>query len=187
MDIEPAPRHDDPSSPPAHVAIIMDGNGRWARERHMPRIAGHKQGAETLRGIIIAAGELGIAEDRYATVSVDLSEPDSARQAAAAVMNRFGRVDMLIHLVGGWAGGTPVLDVQHEEVSDMLRQHVWTTLHAVQAFVPHMVEQDWGRIVAVSQPAALQPAGNASPYAIGKAGQEVLLLSPLPRSCGIRG
>ncbi len=59
----------------------------------------------------------------------------------------------------------------------MLRQHVWTTLNAVQAFVPHMLERDWGRVVAVSQPAALQPAGNASSYAIGKAGQEVMLLS----------
>ena len=128
-------------------------------------------------GLEQLAKELGVAEDRYMATSVDLSEPESARQAAGSVMNRFGRVDMLIHLVGGWAGGTPVLDVPSEEVSGMLQQHVWTTLNAVQAFVPHMVEQDWGRIVAVSQPAALQPAGNASPYAIGKAGQEVLLLS----------
>ena len=123
------------------------------------------------------AEELGIADDRYLAIPVDLGEPDSAREAAASVKDRFGRVDILIHLVGGWAGGTPVLDVASEEVSGMLRQHVWTTLNAVQAFVPHMVEQHWGRVVAVSQPAALQPAGNASPYAIGKAGQEVLLLS----------
>jgi NAD(P)-dependent dehydrogenase (short-subunit alcohol dehydrogenase family) len=128
-------------------------------------------------GLEQLAGELGVAEDRYMATSVDLSEPASAQEAAASVMERFGRVDMLIHLVGGWAGGTPVLDVPSEEVSGMLQQHVWTTLHAVQAFVPHMVEQDWGRIVAISQPAALQPIGNASPYAIGKAGQEVLLLS----------
>jgi NAD(P)-dependent dehydrogenase (short-subunit alcohol dehydrogenase family) len=128
-------------------------------------------------GLEQLAGELGVAEDRYMASSVDLSEPASAQEAAASVVERFGRVDMLIHLVGGWAGGTPVLDVPSEEVSGMLQQHVWTTLNAVQAFVPHMVEQDWGRVVAVSQPAALQPAGNASPYAIGKAGQEVLLLS----------
>ena len=49
-------------------------------------------------------------------------------------------------------------------------------MNAVQAFVPHMVEQGWARVVTVSQPAALQPAGNTSPYTIGKAGQEVLLL-----------
>jgi len=127
-------------------------------------------------GLEELAGELAVAEDRYMVSSVYLSEPASA-QEAAAVMERFGRVDMLVHLVRGWAGGTPVLDVPPEELSGMLQQHVWTTLNAVQAFVPHMVEQDWGRVVAVSQPAALQPAGNASPYAIGKAGQEVLLLS----------
>ena len=88
------------------------------------------------------AGELGIAEERYLAASVDLGEPESARQAAASVMDRFGRIDMLIHLVGGWAGGTPVLDVPSQEVSGMLQQHVWTTLNSVQAFVPHMVEQD---------------------------------------------
>ncbi len=45
---------------PAHVAIIMDGNGRWARERHLPRIEGHRAGAESARIIIRTAGELGL-------------------------------------------------------------------------------------------------------------------------------
>ena len=45
---------------PHHVAIIMDGNGRWAKRRGMPRSAGHKAGADTLKQIIMAADELGI-------------------------------------------------------------------------------------------------------------------------------
>ena len=45
---------------PRHVAIIMDGNGRWARQRHLPRIEGHRMGAESARVIIRTAGELGI-------------------------------------------------------------------------------------------------------------------------------
>ncbi len=45
---------------PQHVAIIMDGNGRWAKQRHLPRIEGHRQGAESARVIIRAAGDLGI-------------------------------------------------------------------------------------------------------------------------------
>src|SRR5512141_1086443 len=45
---------------PRHVAIIMDGNGRWARQRHLPRIEGHRAGAESARIIIRTAGELGI-------------------------------------------------------------------------------------------------------------------------------
>jgi undecaprenyl diphosphate synthase len=50
---------------PAHVAIIMDGNGRWARARHLPRSAGHRRGVEALRRAVSAASELGIS---YLTV-----------------------------------------------------------------------------------------------------------------------
>src|SRR5438045_4649336 len=45
---------------PKHVAMIMDGNGRWARQRHLPRIEGHRVGAESARVVIRTAGELGI-------------------------------------------------------------------------------------------------------------------------------
>jgi undecaprenyl diphosphate synthase len=54
-----------PKPTPVHVAIVMDGNGRWARARGLPRAAGHRQGAEALRRTIQGAGELGI---RYLTV-----------------------------------------------------------------------------------------------------------------------
>src|SRR5450631_467017 len=45
---------------PRHVAVIMDGNGRWAKSRHLPRIEGHRRGADSAREIIRTAGELGI-------------------------------------------------------------------------------------------------------------------------------
>jgi undecaprenyl diphosphate synthase len=48
------------ASLPRHVAIIMDGNGRWAKQRHLPRVEGHRAGAESARVIIRTAGELGI-------------------------------------------------------------------------------------------------------------------------------
>jgi undecaprenyl diphosphate synthase len=48
-------------APPAHVAIIMDGNGRWAKSRGLPRIAGHRRGAESVRRAITASAELGIS------------------------------------------------------------------------------------------------------------------------------
>jgi undecaprenyl diphosphate synthase len=49
-----------PRTLPRHIAIIMDGNGRWAQARGLPRIAGHRQGAEAVRRTVRAAGELGI-------------------------------------------------------------------------------------------------------------------------------
>jgi undecaprenyl diphosphate synthase len=49
-----------PRSLPRHIAIIMDGNGRWAQARGLPRIAGHRRGAEALRRTLEAAGDLGV-------------------------------------------------------------------------------------------------------------------------------
>ncbi|MCL6451970.1 MAG: isoprenyl transferase [Acetobacteraceae bacterium] len=46
---------------PRHIAIIMDGNGRWAQQRGLPRVAGHRAGADALRDVVRAAGELGVA------------------------------------------------------------------------------------------------------------------------------
>jgi undecaprenyl diphosphate synthase len=54
------PTGGDGAAIPRHVAIIMDGNGRWAKKRLMPRVAGHKAGMEAVRRTIKAAGELGI-------------------------------------------------------------------------------------------------------------------------------
>jgi undecaprenyl diphosphate synthase len=45
---------------PTHVAIIMDGNGRWAKQRHLPRVEGHRNGVESVRAVVRAAGEAGV-------------------------------------------------------------------------------------------------------------------------------
>lgn len=50
----------DKTNIPTHIAIIMDGNGRWARERGLPKIMGHKKGAESVREVLKACGELGV-------------------------------------------------------------------------------------------------------------------------------
>lgn len=55
----------DGGAPPIHIAIIMDGNGRWAKARSLPRIAGHRRGAEAVRRTVSAAAELGV---RYLTL-----------------------------------------------------------------------------------------------------------------------
>ncbi len=59
----------------------------------------------------------------------------------------------------------------------MLQQHLWTTFYVAQAFVPHLVANGWGRIMAVSSPTATRPAAKSAPYAAGKAAQEALLLT----------
>src|SRR5215208_6058239 len=50
----------DPNRLPAHVAIIMDGNGRWANNRNLPRAAGHRAGADSVRSVVETAARLGV-------------------------------------------------------------------------------------------------------------------------------
>ena len=59
--MEAAASHNQGDCPPRHVAIIMDGNGRWAKARMLPRIAGHRQGAEVVRDTVSHCCELGIS------------------------------------------------------------------------------------------------------------------------------
>ncbi len=66
-----APAFDDSIAVPTHVAIIMDGNGRWAWARGLPRIAGHRQGAEAVRSTVRACSDLGIS---YLTIYAFSSE-----------------------------------------------------------------------------------------------------------------
>lgn len=80
---------------PAHVAIVMDGNGRWARARGLPRAAGHRQGAEALRRTIVGAGELGI---RYLTVfgfsSENWNRPSGEVQDLMGLMRHYLRSEI---------------------------------------------------------------------------------------------
>jgi NAD(P)-dependent dehydrogenase (short-subunit alcohol dehydrogenase family) len=125
-----------------------------------------------------AMGEsLGIASDRWLAVPGELTDADAAHAVAADVVQHWGRIDVLLHLVGGWVGGTAVVDLDHDEVRSMLDQHLWTTLHVFQAVVPGMVERGFGRLIAVSSPFAADPRGKGASYAIAKAAEEVLVRS----------
>src|SRR5438309_80842 len=67
----------EPSHLPQHVAIVMDGNGRWAKERGLPRIAGHRAGAENIRRVIECTMEHGLKHlTLYAFSSENWSRPE---------------------------------------------------------------------------------------------------------------
>src|SRR6185312_6542333 len=80
---------------PRHVAIIMDGNGRWAAARGLPRVEGHRRGVEALRKTVRAARELGIG---YLTIfsfsSENWSRPKSEIMDLLGLLRRFVRNDL---------------------------------------------------------------------------------------------
>ena len=54
------PVQEDPPVVPRHIAVIMDGNGRWAKQKRLPRIAGHRKGVEVVRSMVPICGKRGI-------------------------------------------------------------------------------------------------------------------------------
>ena len=99
-----------------HVAIIMDGNGRWAKKRFLPRVAGHKAGVEAVRAIVRAAGDLGIeAMTLYAFSSENWKRPEEEVSDLMGLMKRFilsdldefAANDVKLKVIGNWRALAP--------------------------------------------------------------------------------
>jgi NAD(P)-dependent dehydrogenase (short-subunit alcohol dehydrogenase family) len=118
------------------------------------------------------AGELGLPEDRVDDRVVDLLDESAARAWCAALVERFGHVDGLLHLVGGWKGGDPLATTplsDYEWLHDLL---VRTVIHTTRAFYDQLAASDHGRFVLVSSSQAQAPGGTNASYGATKAAAE---------------
>lgn len=127
---------------------------------------------DRLRSLAAASG---LDDGRWAPGVGDLRDATQAGSAIDAVTSVLGPPDVLLHLVGGWTGGTTLPDLEPGVLDDMLGQHVWSTFHVVRAVTPGMVERGWGRVIAVTSTLAASPGPGMAPYVAAKAGQEGLV------------
>jgi NAD(P)-dependent dehydrogenase (short-subunit alcohol dehydrogenase family) len=102
---------------------------------------------------------------------IDLLDPDATRAWAGDLAQRHGRVDGLVHLVGGWRGGTPIEDAPLDDWDDLSALLVRTVQHATQAFALRLIDAG-GRFVLVSTGQAQAPTRRRRPRRPG--------LSPSP-------
>jgi NAD(P)-dependent dehydrogenase (short-subunit alcohol dehydrogenase family) len=130
-------------------------------------------GSNAERLAALAEG-LDLDDEHTLAVTADLRDAEAAREAIDAAYERFGRVDALAHLVGGWTGGMTVAQSPDEPYASMIDQHLWTSVNVTRELAPRMAEAGFGRIVAVSSPVAARPDAGMSAYAAGKAAQEAL-------------
>ena len=78
-----------------HVAIIMDGNGRWAKARHLPRVVGHQRGVEAVRALVRAAREMGLETlTLYAFSTENWSRPEDEVSALMGLLKRYILADL---------------------------------------------------------------------------------------------
>ena len=121
--------------------------------------------------------DLNLSAERIFSSVIDLRDGQAVRATAEAVAARFGRVHALIHLVGGWTGGKTLAEVDADELTSMLAQHVWTTFNLFQAFSPLLIKSKWGRVITVSPSTVSNPPAKRGVYTAAKAAQENLMLT----------
>ncbi len=135
--VAPLPKESDLADTLRHVAIIMDGNGRWAAARGLPRVEGHRRGVEALRKVVEAAHELGIS---YLTIfsfsSENWSRPASEIGDLFALLRRFIRNDLAIlhkdgvrvRVIGERTGLEPDIRALLHEAEDLTQHNTRLTL-----------------------------------------------------------
>ncbi len=137
-------------------------------------VAGTDRSAETLAAL---PGELGIPAERWDGQAVDLLDEGATQEWCASLAERFGRVDGLVHLVGGWRGGQPL----HEEpLEDWALLHdllIRTVQHTTRAFHDQLAASEHGRFVLVSAKQAQAPSNTNAAYAAAKAAAEAWTLA----------
>ena len=106
---------------PAHIAIIMDGNGRWAAQRHLPRVEGHRAGIDSVRDVVETSARLGIdVLTLYAFSVENWKRPRAEINTLMTLLKRYLRLelatlltnDIRFHVIGRHEELAP--DVQHE-------------------------------------------------------------------------
>jgi NAD(P)-dependent dehydrogenase (short-subunit alcohol dehydrogenase family) len=132
-------------------------------------------------GLDELAGEVG---GDVETASLDLLDAAATRAWADGIVDRSGRLDGLVHLVGGWRGGTPIEDSPPEDWKWLHDLLVTTVQNATQACARHLLDSGRGRFVLVSAGQAQAPTHTNAAYAAAKAAAETWTLALADRFRG---
>jgi len=108
-------------------------------------------------------------QGHFVAVAADLSRSDSAAKIIDDIVARFGRIDLLAHLVGGFAGGKTVAEMDDATFQNMLDVNLNSAFHVLRATIPHMRRARAGRIVTIGSRAAESPGAGVGAYSASKA------------------
>src|ERR1051325_7667780 len=111
----------------------------------------------------------------FVAVPAELSSADGARKLASEVISRFGRIDALVHVMGGFAGGQSVAETDDATFEKMLDLNYRAAFYMARAVLPQMRAQGGGRILAVASRQAAEPAAMTGAYNASKAALVALI------------
>jgi NAD(P)-dependent dehydrogenase (short-subunit alcohol dehydrogenase family) len=135
-------------------------------------------GTDRDQGALDSLGaDLGLPAERWDGRTVDLLDEAATGEWRAALVERFGRVDGLVHLVGGWRGGQPLHEAPLSDWDLLHGLLVRTVQHTTRAFHDQLAASAHGRFVLVSAKQAQSPSNTSAAYAAAKAAAEAWTLA----------
>ena len=133
-------------------------------------------GGVVTRAFLDAGAQVAAVATRWSTdppgvlaLAADLTQPDGCQSVVDRTIASLGRIDALIHLVGGFAGGEPVEGTGVEAWQKMLNLNLWPVVHMLRAAIPVMKRQAAGRIVVIGSKAADDALAGIGAYSASKA------------------
>lgn len=112
---------------------------------------------------------LALPEERLLLQRVDCTDGEALKAFVSEVIARFGGVNVLACLVGGWAGGRDVEETDHVRFDRMIDLNLRPSFNAARAAIPHLRDADWGRIIMIGSRSALEPPSGQAMYNAAKA------------------
>jgi len=111
----------------------------------------------------------------FTAISADLSSDQGARKLIEQVLSKFGRLDILAHTVGGFAGGSAIADTDDATFQNMLEMNLYATFYLLRAAIPALRQSEAGRVIAIGSRAAVDPGANVGAYSASKAAMVSLI------------
>jgi NAD(P)-dependent dehydrogenase (short-subunit alcohol dehydrogenase family) len=156
------------------VVLIAGGTGGLGREVAMAfleagaRVVVTYRRAEEFAGVVSSAERIGATPPEGA--EVDVTAAEAVEQFVANIVTKYGRLDILVNTVGGYAGGTNLWEVEPRTYDQMLQLNLKAGFVLARAIVPVMIRQNRGWIVNIASKAALDHGAGGALYAASKAG-----------------
>jgi NAD(P)-dependent dehydrogenase (short-subunit alcohol dehydrogenase family) len=128
-------------------------------------------------GVSRAIADSDFPHERFSALATEISDGERAAKTIDAAVGRSGRIDALVHLVGGFAGGKPIAETSDDVIERMFDMNFRTAFYMIRAALPYMRKQASGRIIAIGSKAAVEPAPTVGVYAASKAALVSLIRS----------
>jgi len=153
------------------IALITGANGGLGRHVTQAFLA---EGA-TVIGTSPRIRQSDFDASNFTAISADISSLQSAKALVEQVAGKFGKLDVLVHTVGGFAGGQPVAETDDATFQRMLDLNLNSTFHIVRAAMPYLRKTGYGRLIGIGSRAALEPGAGVGAYSASKAAMVSLI------------